>query len=242
MLGAMAEATYELLYWPFIPGRGERVRLAFEDAGVDYDDVCRRPEAGVKALTKVLASNTRQPAFAPPILRHGELLLAQTSAILHYLGPRLGLVPGDEGARAFALQLELTLADLVTEVHDVHHPVGSGLYYEDQKTEALRAAKELREKRLPKFLGYFERVLENNGGAHLLGVFSYCDLSMFQVLSGLHYAFPKAMARLQADHPRLAALRERVAARPRIAAYRASPRCLPFNEQGIFRHYPELDD
>ena len=93
-------------------------------------------------------------------------------------------------------------------------------------------------------LGYFEEVLRHNpaGDKHLVGArLSYPDLSLFQMVAGLRYAFPRAMARLERRIPRVVALHDRVAARPRIAAYLASERRIPFNEEGIFRHYPELD-
>jgi glutathione S-transferase len=234
--------SYELFYWPSIQGRGEFIRLALEDAGAPYVDVARRPAkegGGVPALMKVLKGGGPGPLpLAPPFLRRGKLLIAQTSNILLYLAPKLGLVPGGEPAQLTAHGLSLTLADLVAEAHNVHHPIGSGLYYEDQKDASRRAAASFRTERIPKFLGYFEQA----GGRHMLGrKHSYVDLSMFQVIEGLLYAFPTTMRRITKTIPRLLALRTRVAARPRIAAYLASDRRIPFNEDGIFRHYPELD-
>jgi glutathione S-transferase len=239
---------YELYYWPQIQGRGEYIRLALEEAGADYVDVARLPASargGEGAIERVLqaARNGRTP-FAPPILKAGRLLIAQTAAILQYLGPRLALVPKADAARLWAHQLQLTIADLVGEAHDVHHPIASGLYYHQQKREALRRAADFRFERLPKFLGYFESVLRDNpaGERYLVGrSVSYVDLSLFQTIAGLDYAFPRAMARMRRAHPRLAALHERVARRPRIAAYLASERRIAFNEYDIFRHYPELD-
>jgi glutathione S-transferase len=235
---------YELYYWPGLQGRGEFVRLLFEDAGVDYTDVARLPEeegGGARAVVRILKSDSRLPPLAPPVLKHGELLFAQAANICHYLAPRLGLVPSDEPARCAALQHQLTIADVVAEVHDTHHPIASGLYYEDQREEAKKRSAIFLADRLPKFLGYFERVLEHNGGWLLASGFSYPDLSLFQLVEGLAYAFPKGFGRAQATLPRVTALRDRVAARERIAAYLASERRLPFNETGIFRRYPELD-
>lgn len=232
---------YELYYWTGIQGRGEFVRLALEDAGADYDDVAR--EQGDDALVQYIDGVHAGPLpFAPPFLRAGRLLIAQTANILHYLGPPLGLVPASEHRRLYANQLQLTIADLVAEVHDSHHPIASSLYYEDQRVEARRRAANLRETRLPKYLDYFEQVLERGGGYHALREHSHVDLSLFQLLSGLGYAMPRAMQRLERDLPLLHELKLRVAQRARIAAYLASPRRLPFNESGIFRHYPELDD
>ncbi|HUF80934.1 MAG TPA: glutathione S-transferase [Burkholderiales bacterium] len=239
---------YELYYWPHIPGRGEFIRLALEEGGADYVDVARRPESeggGRPAVQRMLekAADGRTP-FAPPLLKHGNLLVSQTANILLYLGPRLGLVPEDDASRVWAHQLQLTLADLVLEAHDSHHPIAKSLYYEEQKAEALRRSENFRTLRLPKFLGYFERVLGENpaGGGHLVGgALSYVDLSMFQVLGGLNYAFPSTMASLRAAHPGLLALHRRVMERPRIAAYLVSDRRLPYNQHGLFRHYPELD-
>jgi glutathione S-transferase len=241
----MAHA-YELFYWPGIQGRGEFVRLALEDAGAPYVDVARRSEhegGGIPALMKVLKGGAPgQLPFAPPFLRAGKLVIAQTANILLYLAPELGLVPRGEPSRFAAHGLALTIADLVKEAHDVHHPVGSGLYYEDQKAESRRAAASFRAERIPKYLGYFERVLERAGGRHMLGGrHSYVDLSIFQAIEGLLYAFPNTMRRHMKTIAGLLAVRERVEARPRIAAYLASKRRIPFNEDGIFRHYPELD-
>ena len=239
---------YELYYWPTIQGRGEFIRLALEEAGADYVDVARGPEAdglGIPALMRFLEGTDEiHPPFAPPFLKAGEQVIGQTANILLFLAPRHGLVPDDEPSRLWAHQLQLTIADLLTEVHDSHHPIASSLYYEDQKPEALRRAADLLERRLPKFLRYFERVAERNphGDAHLVGgALTYVDLSMFQMIAGLRYAFPRAMARLESAYPRLIALHERVRARPRIAAYLASKRRVEFNQQGIFRRYPELD-
>jgi len=233
--------TYELYYWPGIQGRGELIRLALEDAGVAYVDVAR--ERGTGPMFALMRGAGRGvPPFGPPFLKSGSLVLAQTAAILAWLAPRHGLVPAGETARLHAHQLQLTIADFFVEVHDVHHPLGSALYYEDQKPEALRRAEVFRRERLPLFLGYFERVLERNGGRFAIGrKSSYVDLSLFQVMAGLEYAFPAAMKRLARKVRRLRALRERVEARPGIAAYLASERRLPFNRHGIFRSYPELD-
>jgi glutathione S-transferase len=237
-----ASTQFKLYYWGEIQGRGEFVRLALEDAGAEYVDVARLPKAqggGSGAVAEFLKKST---AFAPPILVADGLEIAQTAAILEYLGARLGLVPADEASRVFAHQIELTISDFVLEIHDSHHPIAGSLYYEDQKPEALRRAAPFVKERLPKFLGYFERLVARNPSVTLLSSgHSYVDLSMFQVLEGLDYAFPKALARLAPKIPLLCALRERVRARPRIAAYLASPRRIPFNQQGIFRNYPELD-
>ncbi|MBI3372062.1 MAG: glutathione S-transferase [Betaproteobacteria bacterium] len=233
---------YELYYWPSIQGRGEFVRLALEDAGADYVDVARRPK-GMRALMGQLESAAlKRPAFAPPILKAGEVLLSQTANILLYLGPRLKLAPKGETGRLWVHQLQLTMADWLAEVHDTHHPIGSGLYYEEQKREAKQRAADFRNARLPKFMNYFERVLSRNAGGFLAGkTLSYADLSLFQMVAGLRYAFPRAMALQEEKYPRLLALHRRVEARPRIANYLASERRIPFNQQGIFRHYPELD-
>jgi glutathione S-transferase len=241
-------APYRLYYWPTIQGRGEFIRLALEEAGAPYIDVAREEGAGagVKAMMAILKGrDLAPPPFAPPFLADGEVLIGQTANILAYLGPRHGLAPASEAGRAFVNQLQLTIADLVGEAHDTHHPVGMGLYYADQKTEAARRAKEFRESRIEKYLGYFERVLAANadGPSWLVGpALSYADLSLFQVVEGLRYAFPRAMAAREDRWPRVIALRDRVAERPRIAAYLASDRRISFNEDGIFRHYPELDE
>lgn len=238
--------AYELYYWPMLQGRGEFVRLALEEAAADYVDVAREREEdglGLPALTRLLEDlDEPRPAFAPPFLRDGDVMIGQTAAILLYLGPRLGLVGNDEADRIWTHQVQLTIADAVAEAHDTHHPVAAGLAYEAQKPEAARRAAHFRKDRIPEFLAWFEHVLTRNGGERLVGDrLSYADLSLFQLIDGLRYAFPTAMAAVLGDHPRVAALHAAVRNRPRIAAYCASPRRIPFNEQGIFRAYPELD-
>lgn len=222
---------YELYYWPEIQGRGEFVRLALEDAGASYVDVARDPK-GMARMKRLLAA---QRAFAPPFLQAGKLIVAQTAAILHYLGPKLGLAPMNEARRAELHAKQLTIMDWVVEVHDSHHPIASSLYYEDQLDEAKRRAQVFLAERLPKFLAHFE------AGVAPRARVSYVDLSLFQMIEGLRYAFPQAMRKLERKHPRLVALHDRVRQRPQLAAYLASERRLAFNQAGIFRRYPELD-
>jgi glutathione S-transferase len=236
---------YELYYWPTIQGRGEFVRLALEEAGADYVDMARRPgKRGVPAMMKIL-ENPRlpRPPYASPFLKAGNTIIAQTALILHYLGPRLGLAPRDEAGRLWAHQLQLTVTDLVVHIHDTHHPVSGWLYYEEQKPAAKRRTADFWRYRMPKFFGYFERVLKNNGGKFMVGGrLSYVDLSMFQVVEGLRYAFPKRMKRFEKRMPLLVALHDRVAARPRLKAYLASERRIPFSQWGIYRYFKELDE
>ncbi|HEY2137591.1 MAG TPA: glutathione S-transferase [Xanthobacteraceae bacterium] len=233
---------YELYYWPEIQGRGEFVRLALEEAGADYIDVARKGRGQDKMMALMGGGRIQTPPFAPPYLRAGKLWIGQTANILQFLGRHEGLAPKNEAGRLWVNQLQLTVADFVVEIHDVHHPVGAAFYYEDQKKEAKRRADNFRHSRAPKFLGYFETVLKKSGGPHLVGrTLSYADLSLFQIVDGLRYAFPRMMKRLEKKLPRVVALHDRVAKRPRIAAYLASERRIPFNRMGIFRHYKELD-
>jgi len=237
---------YQLHYWPTIQGRGEFVRLALEAAGADYVDVARGGKSsGVAAMLRFMERPALvQPPFAPPFLVDGKVVVGQTAAILLYLGPRLGLVGKSEGRRLWTHQIQLTIADFVVEAHDTHHPLGTGLYYEDQKPAAAERAQEFRLVRVPKFLDWFETVLARNpkGDAHLVGGrLSYADLSLFQLVEGLRYAFPKAARRALKETPRVVALHDSVARHRRVAAYLASERRLAFNEEGIFRHYPKLD-
>ena len=239
---SMAE-TYELHYWPSIQGRGEFVRLALEAAGARYVDVARNDE-GAAMMRLLDGTRIATPPFAPPFLKAGRLVIGQTANILLFLGERHKLAPASEAGRLWTHQLQLTISDFVVEIHDTHHPIASGLYYEDQKAEAKRRAHDFIKNRLPKYLGYFERVIEMNpkGKGHLVGSrLSYADLSVFQLIAGLRYAFPRAAKREERKVPRLVALHEHVAKRPRIAAYLASERRIPFNEEGIFRRYRELD-
>jgi glutathione S-transferase len=245
-----ADPIYELYYWPFIPGRGEFVRLALEVAGAPYRDVARLPETeggGVSAILRLLGQDAAGvPSFAPPVLKWGDLVISHTALILQWLAPRVGLVPADDRSRLAAHQLQLTMTDFLSETHDCHHPIAASLYFEDQKEESKRRSRYFRQERMPKYLNYFERVLRSNGdsgGRHAVGKdTSYVDLSLFQVMAGLDYAFPRALNRLKPKLPLLAALHDRMAALPRLKAYLGSSRRLPFSEHGLFRRYPELDD
>jgi glutathione S-transferase len=233
---------YELYYWAGIQGRGEFVRLALEEAGADYVDVAR--EAGGDGAMQRLLGQAEHPPFAPPFLKAGELVIGQTANILLYLGSQHNLAPADETGRLWAHQLQLTIADFVDEIHDTHHPIASSLYYEDQRREARARSADFLKSRAPKYLGYFERVLGRDKASdpHLAGAsLTYPDLSLFQIVAGLRYAFPRAMTRLEPKYPRVVAVHDMIARRPRIAAYLASDRRIPFNQHGIFRHYPELD-
>lgn len=238
--------VYQLYYWPGIQGRGEYVRLALEEAGVPYIDVALIPEqrgGGEAAIQTILDSaDLAHPPFAPPFLRSGRLMIGQTANILMYLGARHSLAPRDIAGRLWTHQLQLTIADFIVEAHDTHHPIGSGLYYAQQKVPAKRRAKDFIAHRLPKFLNYFERVLERSPGRWMAGdSISYADLSLAQVVAGLRYAMPRATKRVLAHCPRVVALHERVFARPRIRRYVESGRRVAFNDDDLFRHYPELD-
>jgi len=236
--------AYQLYYWPTIQGRGEFVRLALEEAGVPYADVARGKRGMDEMMGSLGGDLEDSPSFAPPVLRAGELLIGQTANILLYLGAHHGLAPRAEAGRLWAHQLQLTIADIVNEAHDSHHPISTNLYYEDQKKEAKARAKDFTATRIPKYLDYFEGVVQRNPGRgwHAVGSrLSYVDLSLFQLIEGLRYAFPKTMARLEPAYPGLLKVHAMVAARPRIAAYLKSKRRIAFNEDGIFRRYPELE-
>jgi glutathione S-transferase len=239
--------NYQLYYWPTIQGRGEFIRLALEEAGARYRDVARESGrgAGMPALLALMnGRRLARPPFAPPFLAAGRLVIGQTANILQFLGPRHGLAPREEGGRLWVHQLQLTVTDFVAEIHDTHHPISGNLYFQDQRNEARRRSADFLKSRAPKFLGYFEDVMARNGrqARFLLGArLSYADLSVFQVIAGLGYAFPDASAKFARKYRRLFALHARVQERPRIAAYLASPRRIAFNNDGVFRHYPELD-
>jgi glutathione S-transferase len=232
---------YDLYYWPGIQGRGEFVRLALEEGEADYIDVARGA-GGIDKMMRLMKS-AKTPPYAPPFLKAGKLVIAQTANVLLYLGGRHGLAPKSEPAQLWVHQLQLTVTDFVAEIHDTHHPIASSLYYEDQKTEAERYTKYHLKERAPKYFGYFDEVLKKSSGPFLNGrTLSYADLSLFQLVAGMRYAFPNAMKALEKKIPRVVKVHDRVMARPRIEQYLNSERRLAFNESGIFRHYPELDD
>jgi glutathione S-transferase len=231
---------YQLYYWPGIQGRGEYVRLALEEAGATYSDVARSGN-GMGAMMKMMEADGTPP-FAPPFLKAGKLVIGQTANILLYLGSRHGLAPKAEAGRLWVHQLQLTITDFVLEIHDTHHPLGPSLYYEDQRQPAKKRTEEFWKERVPKYLGYFERLLKANGGAYVTGRrVTYVDLSLFQIVEGLRYAFPRRMKAFEPEIPGLIGLHAGVSARPNIKAYLASERRIPFNEEGIFRRYKALD-
>lgn len=234
---------YELYYWPSIQGRGEFVRLALEEADANYVDVARGDRGGRDTVSKwIYGSSQKQPHFAPPVLKAGSTVVSHAANILQFLGSRHKLAPKSEAGRLWTHGLQLTITDFIKEVHDTHHPIATSLYYEDQKKEAKAYTREFLKSRAPKYLGYFEDVLKKNGGKHLVGrSLTYVDLSLFQIITGMRYAFPKAMKKLEKEIPLSVRLRDAVEKRPRIAAYLASPRRIAFNESGIFRNYPELE-
>ena len=236
---------YELYYWPSTPGRGEFVRLALEEGGADYVDVARGKGGMIKMMRLMEGPRIATPSFAPPFLKAGREVIGQTANVLLYLGRRLGLAPANEAGRLWTHQIQLTIADFIDEAHDTHHPIASGLYYEDQKREARRRAADFLKNRMPAYLDYFEKILARNprGSRFLVGArVTYADLSLFDLVAGLSYAFPNAFARQARRHPLIMAVHDRVKDRPRISAYLTSPRRLPYDQVGIFRHYKELDD
>lgn len=232
--------AYALWYWDGIPGRGEFVRLALEAGGIDYEEKARAPGVSAQDVVNDMKTQRDYPPFAPPYLDTGDITLAQTANILLYLGEEHGLAPQDKAGRLWVNQLQLTIADMVAEAHDVHHPISASLYYEDQQTEARRRGDSFRTERIPKFLDYFERVLPENGRWLAGATWSYADLSLFLLVEGLQFAFPKRLAALASRYPRVLALHAAVQDLPELAEYFASDRRLPFGD-GIFRHYPELD-
>lgn len=242
----MMGERFDLYYWPQIQGRGEFPRLVLEAAEADYRDVARLAEAeggGVAAMMRLMEKAERRP-FAPPFLIHGNRLVSQAAEISSYCAEQLGLAPQDESDRLFARSIALTTADLVAEAHDTHHPIGVGLYYEDQTLEARRRSQEFREERIPKFLGWFESIAAGNPqrSGWLVGErMSQADLGLFQVLEGLRYAFPRRMGSIESRYRHIWDIRNRVAQHPPVARYLTSSRRIPFNENGIFRRYPELD-
>ena len=240
--------SYEFYYWPHIQGRGEVVRLALEEARASYVDVAREQKTEDERrnviIDKLQDKSLKWPPFAPPFLIDGEIIIAQAANILHYLGPKISLVPEASSGCIFAHQIQLTITDFLMEVHDTHHPISNALYYEDQIEESKRRSEGFIKNRIPKHLAYYENILQNNPthSGWLIGSdLTYPDLSVFQIVAGLRYAFPNALSRIEPNYPNVMALHDAVINRPKISNYLASDRRIPFNTNGVFRYYPELD-
>ncbi|KAL8377496.1 hypothetical protein RB595_008259 [Gaeumannomyces hyphopodioides] len=246
----MSSNDFHLIYWPGFPGRGEFVRIALEEAGIAYKDTAHQVD-GMSVMQAQLAGDDKNPpVFAVPALRHGDVLISQTPNILQYLGEVAGLAPtaaaGGAG-RHHVHALALTALDgFGDEVHGTHHPVDVAAYYDDQRAEALRYARVYVGGRLPKFLAYFEGVLAaptSGAGPWLYGGrLTYADLALYHGLDGVHFAFPKAVAKAKESgkYGRVFALYDAVKERPNIKAYLASERRQKYSD-GLFRYYPELD-
>lgn len=233
--------TYALYYWPVLPGRGEIIRMLLEDAGAAYRDVGREEGFGVIVSARKGELGGARP-FAPPILQHGELVLSQSSVIARYIAERHGLAPSDHRGRFLAEQHFLGWSDVMVEVHDTHHPIALGLHYEDQRDAAKERTRHFLADRLGTWLQHFEHIVTQGGGVHVGETITYPDFMARFVLRGIEYAFPRAFSEHRERIPSLLALRDRVEARPQLAAYLASDRAMAFNEHGIFRHYPELEE
>lgn len=233
--------AYDLWYWPGVQGRGEFVRLPMEAAGIAYRDRARTDgDAAMMADMEQRAG--RGGPFAPPYLVADGVAVAQVANILLFLGDSHDIAPKAAAERYWLHQLQLTIADMVAEVHNVHHPVAVSAYYDDQKAEAARAAAQFRDERMPKFLRHFEAAAKSRPGDWLIGGrWSYADCSLFQLVEGLRNMFPERMATLERDCPGLLRIHRLVSELPGIRDYLRSDRRIAFNTDGIFRHYPELD-
>ncbi|KAL1639271.1 hypothetical protein SLS58_008113 [Diplodia intermedia] len=254
------QPTYELLYHPGIPGRGEYIRLVLEAAGTPYSEPAReKGKAGYDAVLATCSPSStgdadgNPPVFAPPALRvpgagrDGKaLVIAQTPNIIQYLAPKVGLAPADEADALHASQIMLTALDLSNETHDSHHPIAVSLYYEDQKDAAKQRAKDFRENRIPKFFSYFERSLKGNeesgGGKYLVGdKLTHADTTVWQVIDGLLFAFPKELEARKEEFPLIfGKFYPGIKEEKGLKEYLASDRRLKYS-QGLYRHYPELD-
>jgi glutathione S-transferase len=238
------KAPYDLWYWPGIQGRGEFVWLFLAAADIRWRDRAR--DADAQALVEDMeerAENGFAP-YAPPYLveRETDFAIAQVAHIVTWLSEKHGRSTGDAATDLHLVQLQLTITDIVAEVHDVHHPIAGSLYYDDQKDAAKIAAEKFREERIPKYFDHFEQALGVMDGPFMAGEsWSHVDTSLFQLIEGLRYAFPQRMKAIEADYPRLFACRDAVAEIEGVARYLDSERRIAFNEDGIFRHYPELD-
>ena len=233
--------SYQLFYWPMIPGRGEFVRLFMEAAELEYEDVAATQ--GADALVEDLHSREGLRPFAPPYLVDEDVVIGQTALILLYLSDKEGLGSGDLATDLKLMQLQMDIADCVEEVHATHHPVSAGLYYADQMEAAYDKAQDFRANRIPKYLIHFDNALATNGGPFMMGdQWTHVDTSLFQLMEGLDFAFPNYMQTMKGSWANLEALQRAVPEIEGIEAYLASERRMDFNEDGIFRHYEELDE
>ena len=196
-------------------------------------------------LALLHGEGTSHIPFAPPFLRDGGVIVSHAAAILLYPGRADRTRANRRRTGAYGRTRYRAITDIVAEVYNSHHPIDADKWFHEQKDAAIARAAVFRRDRMPKYsFGWFERLLAANpaGVDHLVGGFvTYADLSLFQLVEGLRFAFPLASERTLARLPRVTALHKAMAERPRLKAYLASERRVPFKETGIFRRYPELD-
>jgi len=231
----------QLWYWPDLPGRGEFIRLFCEAGEVDYTDMAR--EQGADALVEHMHGLEGRRPFAPPYIEDDGIVVGQTPLVLQYLSDKHGLGSGEMETDLQLFQLQIDIADFVEEVHSVHHPIAHDLFYADQMDAAFEKAGYFRAQRIPKFLIHFDNAIAAGGGPFSLGQqWSHVDTSLFQLMEGLDYAFPNYMKEMQGSWPHLEGLQGIVPEIEPLAEYLASERRIEFSEDGIFRHYEELDE
>ena len=180
------------LQWDGVPGRAECIRLLFEYTGTPYEELKDNSTLMTRIVDPEIVGippNLWPPVLELPNgkwLGQTGVIMNYLSPKLGLAGYAKDDTDLDEDEKVFlsakTSQLVFTALDLLVEVsavdsrrpvhglcimscsqaHNVHHPVSTNLYYEDQKAEALRAAEQFRASRLPKYMQHFQSVLETN--------------------------------------------------------------------------------
>ncbi|XP_045166747.1 probable glutathione S-transferase 7 [Mercenaria mercenaria] len=192
--------SYKFSYFD-VRGRGELVRYVFYAAGRDFED------------DRIQSENW--PSFKPstpfgqmPVLDVDGKKLAQSGAIARYVAREFGLAGKDNWEQGLVDQYMGLVEDMFTEL------VKGFFEKDEEKKKELQ--KNMVDVVFPKFLGLFEKALDQNGGKYFVGdALTLADLA---VLNGFDTPL-KQVPNLMDSFPKLKAHRERVMAIPKLSEY-----------------------
>lgn len=195
-----------LHYFPF-PGRAGAIRDALRIGGIAFEDVHIPPER-----FRELKEAGALPFGALPVLdvetEAGGVRAAQSNAILRYVGRLTGLHPADDPLRALKVDEALDLGE------ELYRLIAPSIAEEDPgRRMAMR--KTLADETLPRWAGFFERLLIGNGptGFVVGDSLTVADLKLHWIVDKLTNGSLDGIPRSVLDpFPAVAAWRKNVAA------------------------------